>query len=570
MFKVIKFLKGYYKESIIAPLFKMLEASFELIIPLITAHIIDVGIKNRDTALILKMGGILVALGVLGLLCSLTAQFFAAKAAMGFGKAIRGALFSHINSLSHKQIDSIGTPTLINRITTDATQAQTGVNMFLRLFLRSPFIVLGSVVMAFSISPKLTVIFLIAVPLISLIIYVIMKVTTPGHKKIQSKLDKVARAMRENLGGVRVIRAFSKQKSEIEDFSNTNSELEFMQRKIGRISALMNPLTYVTINLAIIAVIYYGGHYVDLGDITQGDITALVNYLTQILVALVALSNLVVILAKGLASISRVMEILNTPADLCDGEGVSEEKSDVAVEFKNVCFKYTDGGDDALSNISFSLNKNQTLGIIGGTGDGKSTLVNLIPRFYDINSGEIKIFGTNVKEYRLDDLRAKIGIVPQKAVLFSQSIRDNMRWGNESATDEEILAALDIAQATDFVKEKGLDYEIEEGGKNLSGGQRQRLTIARALVKKPEILILDDSASALDFATDLRLRRAIKEKTKDMSVIIVSQRVSAIKDADRILVLDDGVIVGDGVHETLVNECEIYKEICNSQLSEVK
>ncbi len=570
MFKFVKFLKGYYKESIIAPLFKMIEATFELIIPLITARIIDEGIKNGDTALILKMGGWLVLLGVLGLACSLIAQFFAAKAAMGFGKAMRGELFKHINSLSHKQIDTIGTPTLINRITADTTQAQTGVNMFLRLFLRSPFIVLGAVVMAFSINKNLTLIFLGAVLCIGVIIYLIMHCTTPRFKKVQGKLDVVARLMRENLSGVRVVRAFSKQESEIENFSNENVVLEKMQCAVGRISALLNPLTYVAINLSIIFVIYLGGHAVDLGANTQGDITALVNYLTQILIALLALGNLVVILSKGAASISRVMEILDTPADITDGDGEISENGENAVEFKNVFFSYSDSGDDALSDISFAIKKGETVGVIGGTGDGKSTLVNLIARFYDIKSGEIKVLGVPIKDYKLNVLRDKIGFVPQKAMLFNASIRENLRWGNENADDQTILKAAETAQALDFVLEKGLDFEIEEGGKNLSGGQRQRLTIARALVKNPEILILDDSASALDYATDLKLRRAIKENTKDTTVFIVSQRVSAVRDADNILVLDDGEIVGIGKHDELLESCEVYKEICSSQLSEVQ
>lgn len=570
MFKFVKFLKGYYKESIIAPLFKMIEATFELIIPLITARIIDEGIKNGDTALILKMGGWLVLLGVLGLACSLIAQFFAAKAAMGFGKAMRGELFKHINSLSHKQIDAIGTPTLINRITADTTQAQTGVNMFLRLFLRSPFIVLGAVVMAFSINKNLTLIFLGAVLCIGVIIYLIMHCTTPRFKKVQGKLDVVARLMRENLSGVRVVRAFSKQESEIENFSNENVVLEKMQCAVGRISALLNPLTYVAINLSIIFVIYLGGHAVDLGANTQGDITALVNYLTQILVALLALGNLVVILSKGAASISRVMEILDTPADITDGDGEISGNGENAVEFKNVFFSYSDSGDDALSDISFAIKKGETVGVIGGTGDGKSTLVNLIARFYDIKSGEIKVLGVPIKDYKLNVLRDKIGFVPQKAMLFNASIRENLRWGNENADDQTILKAAETAQALDFVLEKGLDFEIEEGGKNLSGGQRQRLTIARALVKNPEILILDDSASALDYATDLKLRRAIKENTKDTTVFIVSQRVSAVRDADNILVLDDGEIVGIGKHDELLESCEVYKEICSSQLSEVQ
>ena len=570
MFRCIKFLKGYYKESIIAPLFKMIEATFELIIPLITARIIDEGIKNRDTALILKMGGWLVLLGVLGLACSLIAQFFAAKAAMGFGKAVRSELFKRINSFSHKQIDTIGTPTLINRITADTTQAQTGVNMFLRLFLRSPFIVLGAVVMAFSINKNLTLIFIGAVLAIGVIIYLIMHCTTPRFKKVQGKLDIVARLMRENLSGVRVVRAFSKQESEIENFSSENVVVEKMQCAVGKISALLNPLTYVAINLSIIFVIYFGGHAVDLGVNTQGDITALVNYLTQILIALLALGNLVVILSKGAASISRVMEILDTPADITDGDGEISENGENAVEFKNVFFSYSDSGDDALSNISFASKKGETVGVIGGTGDGKSTLINLIARFYDIKSGEIKVFGVPVKDYKLNDLRDRIGFVPQKAMLFNASIRDNLRWGNENATDEELLKAAETAQALDFVLDKGLDFEIEEGGKNLSGGQRQRLTIARALVKNPEILILDDSASALDYATDLKLRRAIKESTKDTTVFIVSQRVSAVRDADNILVLDDGEIVGIGKHNELLESCEVYKEICSSQLSEVQ
>lgn len=564
MFRIVKFLKGYYKESIIAPLFKMLEASFELIIPLITAHIIDVGIKNNDTALILKMGGVLVGLGVLGLICSLIAQYFAAKAAMGFGKALRSALFSHISSFSYAQIDKIGTPTLINRIVTDATQAQTGVNMTLRLFLRSPFIVVGAVFMAMTIDLKLTLIFLICVPLIAGAIYLIMRFTTPGYKKIQGKVDRVSKSMRENLSGVRVIRAFSQQKRESREFSETNDELSGMQQSVGLISALLNPITYVIVNLAIVAIMYFGGGFVYSGVISQGDITALINYMTQILIALIALGNFIVILTKALASCSRVLDILDTPAIITDGEG-AVPSGDISIEFKNVFFRYSDEGDCALSDITFSAKKGETIGIIGGTGSGKSTLIHLIPRFYDVSDGEILFGNKNVKEFKLRDLREKIGVVPQKAVLFRGNIRENMLWGNKNATDDEIFNALEIAQASDFVREKGLDFLIEEGGKNLSGGQKQRLTIARALIKKPDILILDDSASALDFATDSKLRRALSEKTDGMTVFIVSQRANAVKNSDKILVLDDGEIVGCAKHAELFDSCEIYREICESQ-----
>ena len=572
MRKLIRFLSRYKLESIVGPLFKLLEASFELVVPLIMASVIDTGIRNADSGYIYRMGGLLVLMGVLGLVCSLTAQYFAAKAAMGFGTELRSALFAHINSLSHSEIDRLGASSLITRMTSDVNQAQSGVNLVLRLFLRSPFIVVGAIIMAFMIDVRLTLIFLAATPLLALAIYYVMAKTIPAYKAIQNKLDHVSLITRENLSGVRVIRAFSRQEAEQERFEQAGEGLMNMQLAAGRISALMNPATFVIVNLAILALIWFGGFSVDGGRISQGQLVALVNYMTQILTALVALANLIISFTRASASAIRINEVFAISPSIRDSAQSmpSPVKGAPKVAFENVGLTYAGSSEEALSGVSFSAIPGETIGIIGGTGSGKSTLINLIPRFYEATSGSVKIDGQPVQNYPQAGLRGRIGMVPQKAVLFKGSLRDNMRWGKRDATDDEIYEALDIAQAREFVelRESGLDAEIEQGGRNLSGGQRQRLTIARALVGKPDILILDDSASALDFATDARLRRAIREKTQDMTVFIVSQRAGSIQHADRIVVLEDGHMAGLGRHEDLIENCEVYREICLSQLSE--
>lgn len=572
MFRLARYLKGYIKESIIGPLFKLTEAIFELIVPLVMASIIDTGIKNGDNAHIYKMGGVLILLGFTGLVCSLTAQFFAAKASMGFGTQLRNALYKHINSLSHAQIDKIGTPSLITRMTNDINQTQTGVNLILRLFLRSPFIVLGALIMAFTINVKLALIFLIATPIIAVVIYTIMAFSIPLYKKIQKTLDRISLITRENLVGVRVIRAFSRQDREIERFSQTCDDLQDTSVKAGRISALLNPLTYVIVNLAIIVIIKNGGNAVYNGVITQGEVIALVNYMTQILLALMALSILITNVTKATASAARINDTFDIKPTITD-EGsefldLNPDADTPKVSFKDVYMAY-ESDEYSLENISFDAMAGQTIGIIGGTGSGKSSIINLIPRFYDANRGEVLVDGIDVKKYKLSQLRSKIGIVPQSAVLFSGTIRDNIKWGKKDATDEEIWEALEISMSADFVREKpdGLDTMILQGGKNLSGGQRQRLTIARALVSKPEILILDDSSSALDYATDAALRKNLREKTDNMTVFIVSQRCMSIKSADKIVVLDDGIVVGIGTHDELFASCEVYNEICLSQVS---
>lgn len=571
MFKLIKYLKGYTVQSIIAPLFKFLEATFELIVPVVMARIIDIGIKNSDKAYIYKMGFILILLGVLGLAASITAQYFAAKASVGFGTALRKDFYRHLNTLSHAETDKIGAPTMITRITNDINQAQTGVNMFLRLFLRSPFIVIGSIIMCLTVSVRLTLIFAVAAPVIGLIIYLIMTSTIPGYKKIQGKLDKVSLLTRENLSGVRVIRAFSKQQKEKEDFEAETENLLKAQVRVGRISALLNPLTFVVVNLAIAAILWFGGISVDAGDITQGELIALVNYMNQILLALIYLANLIIILTKAGASAARINDVFAVKPSVTD-EGNTEQTEVTgapAVEFKNVTFTYHKD-KPSLENVTFSINKGETIGIIGGTGSGKTTLVNLIPRFYDTVQGEVLVDGVNVKEYPFAQLRKKIGIVPQRASLFKGTIRSNLLWGKKDASEEEMWYALETAQAAEFVRKipEGLDAKVEQGGRNFSGGQRQRLTIARAVIMKPHILILDDSASALDFATDAALRKALAKDISDAAVFIVSQRASGIKHANRIIVLDDGKPVGMGVHKDLFDSCQIYREICLSQMSE--
>lgn len=562
------FLKDYKKESILGPLFKLLEASFELFVPLVMAAIIDVGIKNADRPYILKMCGLLIFLAVIGLVCSITAQYFAAKAAVGFAAKLRHALFSHIQGLSFYELDQVGTSTLITRMTSDVNQVQSGVNLVLRLFLRSPFIVFGAMIMAFTIDVKAALVFVVTIPLLSVVVFGIMLISIPLYKKVQSGLDEVLGITRENLAGSRVIRAFHKEGEEIEAFREKNSSLTAMQLHVGKISALMNPLTYVIINLAIVALIWQGGIRVNLGLIQQGEVVALVNYMSQILIELVKLANLIITVNKSVACGNRIAQVLELETAMEDGEQeISSNRAEFAVAFEDVSMCYHGSGEEAVSHISFRAKSGETIGIIGGTGSGKSTVVNLIPRFYDASRGCVLVKGQDVKTLRMETLRGLIGIVPQKAVLFSGTIRENMRWGKKDASDEEIWEALRTAQAAEFVekKEGGLDAFIEQGGRNLSGGQRQRLTIARALVKKPEILILDDSASALDYATDAALRKAIREMKEQPTVFLVSQRTSSLMHADQILVLDDGEAVGCGTHEELLADCEVYREIYDSQ-----
>lgn len=569
MKKLLIYLKEYIKESIIAPFFKLLEASFELIVPLVMAAIIDSGIANSDKAYIYKMSAILVLLAAVGFACSVIAQYFAAKAAVGFSTALRHALFEHIESLSFSEMDTIGTSTLITRMTSDINQVQTGVNMVLRLFLRSPFIVFGAMIMAFTVNVKGALIFVVTIPLLSIVVFGVMLITIPMFKKVQASLDKVLNRTRENLEGARVIRAFDKQSNEIDIFNKENSFLTNMQLVVGRVSALMNPVTFIIINCATIAVIWVGAGQVFDGIISRGEVVALVNYMSQILVELVKLANLIILITKSIACGNRIQEVLEVEPSIVSrtSEYVQPVEGADAVEFINVGMKYMGASEESLSNMNFQIKKGQTVGIIGGTGSGKSSLVHLIPRFYDASSGEIKIDGVNIKDYPINQIRDKVGIVMQKAVLFKGSIAQNLRWGNADATDEELWKAIEIAQAADVVngKEEKLDYEIEQGGRNLSGGQRQRLTIARALVKDPDILILDDSASALDFATDARLRAALRQMQGDKTIFIVSQRTSSIQFADKIIVLDDGNIVGIGTHNELLINCDIYREIYESQ-----
>ena len=574
MRKLLIYLKDYKKESIIGPLFKLLEATFELIVPVIMARIIDIGIKNQDMLYIWKMGAVLVIFGILGLTCSLLAQYFAAKAAVGFGTALRHDLFWHIENLSHAEVDKAGSSTLVVRMTSDVNQVQSGVNLVLRLFLRSPFIVVGALVMAFTINWKAAMVFVVTVPLLAFVIYGIMVITIPLYKKVQRELDEVLLTTRENLTGVRVIRAFRTQKLERETFEHKSDVLMAIQMHVGKISASLNPLTYIIVNAGIIAVIWFGGIQVNVGDMTQGEVIALVNYMTQTLLALVALANLIITFTKALASAGRINEVFAMKPGIVDGNEKESavqqtEEPKTAVSMEDVTFYYQESKEPALEHISFTAKKGETIGIIGGTGSGKSTLVSLIPRFYDVTEGQVLVNGKDVREYKVENLRSKVGMVPQKAVLFHGTIRDNMKMGREDASDEEIFEALKTAQALEIVENKPgkLDTVLSEGGKNLSGGQRQRLTIARALVRNPEVLILDDSASALDFATDANLRKAIAEDTNNMTVFIVSQRAASIMHADKIIVLDDGQMVGYGTHQELLKQCEVYQEICYSQFS---
>mgnify|MGYP001623603623 FL=1 len=571
MHKLLRYIKGYEKQALLAPLFKMLEACFELFVPLVVASIIDTGIKNADTVFIWQRCALLVLLAVIGLTCSLTAQYFSAQAALGFGTALRKDLFRHINTLSYSELDGIGTPTLVTRMTSDINQVQNGVNLTLRLLLRSPFIVIGALIMAFTISARLTLLFLAATAIISLIIWLIMRATVPIYHQAQNGLDQVTLLTRENYVGARVVRAFARQADETAAFIETNDHLKSIQVRAGRISALMNPLTYLVVNLTVIALLLLGGREVDTGTLTQGEVIALINYMSQILVNLLRLADLVISVTRALSSGMRVNEILNTQTSMADPATrmLPTDSGSDAVCFQNVTFTYRGAGGPSLTDVSFTAHPGETIGVIGGTGSGKTTLIDLVARFYDAQEGTVQLFGHNVREYGFAQLRELVGIVPQQAMLFTGTIRDNMRWAAPHATDEQIWEALEIAQAADFVRSKPgmLDEPVETAGHNFSGGQRQRLTIARALVPKPKILILDDSASALDFATDAALRKALKDKTKGMTVFIVSQRAASVQRADHILVLDDGLLVGDASHAELLKNCSVYKEICLSQLS---
>jgi ABC-type multidrug transport system fused ATPase/permease subunit len=568
--ELLKYLSDYKKETVLAPLFKMLEAGFELFVPLVMANIIDVGVANRDSRHVLLMGLVLILLGVVGLVSSITAQYFAAKAATGFGTGLRKDLFIHINSMTYGEIDHVGTPTLLTRLTSDVNQVQNGVNMVLRLFLRSPFIVFGAMIMAFTVDVKAALIFVVVIPVLSVIVFGIMLITMPYYGKTQKQLDRVLMGVRESLAGVRVIRAFNRQEDENQKFTQCAEELKNTQSFVGRISALLNPVTYIVINCGIIAVLWVGGKRVNTGALTQGQVVALVNYMSQILVELIKLANLIILLTKSMACGKRIADVFAVKPSMEEGNGnFSGGRKAPKVIMEHVSFRYGNGGDLALSDISFRVNRGDTVGVIGGTGSGKTTLVNLIARFYDATEGGVLIDGMDVKRYSFKRLRDMVGVVPQKAVLFAGTIRENMRWGKPDATDEEIKAAMEIAQAKEILtqKEEGLDTMLLQGGKNLSGGQRQRLTIARALVKKPDILILDDSASALDFATDARLRNALLKMEGDTTVFLVSQRISTVRNADHILVLDDGKLVGQGTHSQLYEQCQVYREICQSQMT---
>ena len=569
MKKLLVYLKDYKKESILGPLFKLLEASFELLVPLVVTKIIDVGIATGDVHYIVRMVLLMVGLALIGLICSITAQYFAAKAAVGFAAGLKSALFRHIQSLSYSEMDHLGTASLITRMTSDVNQLQSGVNLVLRLFLRSPFIVFGAMVMAFTIDVKAALVFVVTIPLLSIIVFGIMLISMPLYKKVQSGLDSVLRRTRENLSGVRVIRAFNKEESEIQAFDQENASLTRMQMFVGRISALMNPITYIIINVAILVLIWTGACQVEDGVLTQGQVVALVNYMSQILVELIKLANLIITVTKALACANRVESVFEQTSSMEFNKQQAEDcmSNEEIISFENVGLTYKNAGAESLSDINLHVKRGQTVGIIGGTGSGKSSLVNLIPRFYDVTRGKILVDGVDVKEYPEEQLRGKIGIVPQKAVLFGGTIEENLRWGKEDATEAELQVALETSQAAEFVstREGGLNAEVAQGGKNLSGGQRQRLTIARALVRDPEILILDDSASALDYATDARLRKAIRAHDANVTVFLVSQRAASIQYADQILVLDDGALVGQGTHAELLESCPVYQEIYYSQ-----
>ena len=572
MKKLLKYLRNYKKESILSPLFKMLEASFELIVPLVVAGMIDRGIgsglsANGDTSYLIRCFFILIALGLIGFICACTAQYFAAKAATGFSTGLRHDLFRHLLGLSYSSIDNIGTSTMITRMTSDVNTIQNGVNMFLRLFLRSPFIVLGAMVMAFTIDIKAASIFVVVIAILSIVVFIVMRTNIPMLKKVQGLLDSVLNLTRENLSGARVIRAFTKETDEYERFTSQNAELTTMQLKAGRVSGLLNPLTYIVINVGIVVLISVGGYQVNRGILSTGQVVALYNYMSQILVELIKFATLIISINKALASANRIVEVFNIPVGMEEDEENKQLIDSISsIEFKNVSLRYHENSDESLTDVSFRINAGETLGVIGGTGSGKSSLVNLIPRFYDASSGEILINDIAVRKYDTESLRKHVGVVMQKAVLFKGTIRDNLLWGSKDATDEDLLHAINMACADDVLNAKGgLDALIEAGGKNLSGGQRQRLTIARALVKKPDVLILDDASSALDYVTDLKLRTNIKNLKESPIVVIVSQRTSAVKDADHILVLDDGIVVGAGKHDELLKTCEVYKEIYDTQ-----
>ena len=563
------YLRRFRKESILAPLFKMLEATFDLLVPMVVADIIKVGIANGDTTYIWTRCGLLVLMALIGLLCSFTAQYFAARAAIGTSTGLRHELMAHIQSLSFSELDTLGVSTLITRMTSDVNQVQNGLNMFLRLFLRSPFIVAGAMIAAFTIDTQIALIFLAAIPVLAVIVFGIMRITSPMYKTVQARLDGVTGATRENLSGVRVVRAFGREDAEEENFVRQNGSLNAMQLKVGRIAALMNPLTYVVVNLGIIGILYFGANKIGSGALLSGDVVALVNYMSQILVELVKLANLVVLLTRAIASMGRVSQVLDTPSTMAFPEKPvsADAASDVAVAFDHVSLRYQGAGAESLSDVTFTAKKGQTIGVIGGTGSGKTTLVSLIPRFYDATKGQVTLLGQPITAYSKEELNRHVAVVMQKAQLFKGTIRSNLLWGNENATDEELWHALSIAQSEDFVRQKPgkLDDPVEQGGRNLSGGQRQRLTIARALVGHPDILILDDSASALDYATDAALRKALRTLPAGTTLFIVSQRTSSLRHADQIIVLDDGHVVGIGTHDALMQTCEVYREIHESQ-----
>ena len=568
MKRLLRYLQSYKKELILGPLFKLLEAVFELTVPVVMARIIDVGITNRDSAYVLKMSGLIVVLGVCGLCFAITCQYFAARCAYGFGTELRAALYKHICSLSYSGIDRVGTSSLVNRLTNDTNTVQSGVNMFIRLGTRSPFLIIGAAVMAVTINARLALIFFVVAPLISLIIFLIMRRTIPMYKATQKKLDTAAMQTRESLEGARVIRAFSRQKNETEEFGETVDEIAVSSAAVGKISAILNPAAFMIMDLGIVFILWSGGAKVSTGSLTQGELTAFTNYMTQILLALVVFANLIVTFTKALASANRISEVFAIAPE--ENETALTKGGDGNIlEFRNVSFMYDKAGEDSVKNVSFKLRNGDMLGIIGGTGSGKSTLARLIPCFYRATSGEVLVSGVNVNDCELDALRRRIGIVPQKAVLFSGTVRDNMKWRRQDATDAEIIEALKTAQAWDFVSSKpdGLDSFISQGGRNFSGGQRQRLSIARALVGCPDILILDDPTSALDYATDLALRRAIKEKMSETTVIMITQRATSVMDADRIIVMDDGECVGSGTHSELIESCPVYREIYDSQIN---